>query len=144
MFLRKDEQGLDPRSDQARLQLASDQFLALFLGQATPNAGLLLGRDGPVEALSANNARVADRLCAFDLIQSRASGSYREEHIGVGDLAAVGPVSPVGLSGRSRVEVERDVLHSHPIGLGLAWREGQDIRAPIIGQYLAEDFLPAR
>src|SRR3954470_14714001 len=73
---------------------AAKHRAALVLGQPAPDAGLLAGLQGPLEAVVDDVARTADRLGVIDLEQRRATGADGEEQLRI-FVTAGGAVSPV-------------------------------------------------
>ena len=67
---------------------------AFFLGHATPDAGILAGRERPLEAGPLNLARTADGSRGFDLSKGRAGGPDRKEEFRV-DVSTRGVVTPI-------------------------------------------------
>src|SRR5690242_11162708 len=66
-----------------RHPLAAD-LAALLLGGAAPDARVLVGQEGELQAGLADLALAADGLGVLDLLDRRAGGPDREEQIGVG------------------------------------------------------------
>src|SRR4051794_1469493 len=73
---------------------AAKHRAALVLGEPAPDAGLLAGLEGPLEAVVDDLARTADRLGVIDLEQRGAARADGEEQFGV-FVTAGGAVSPV-------------------------------------------------
>ena len=71
--------------------LAGDVLLAelaaLLLGGAAPDAGVLVGGEGVLEAQALGLALAADGLGVLDLLDGRAGGADREEEVGIGVTA---------------------------------------------------------
>ena len=67
------------------------QLAALLLGGAAPDARVLVGGQGELEAGGLHGALAADGLGRLDLLDGRAGGADREEQVGVG--VAAGGVS---------------------------------------------------
>src|SRR3954452_391415 len=73
---------------------AAKHRAALVLGQHTPDAGLLAGLDGPLEAVVDDVAGTTDSLRVIDLEQRRATGADGEEQLRI-FVTAGGAVSQV-------------------------------------------------
>ena len=65
-------------------QPALAQLAALLLGGAAPDAGLLVGGQGELEALGVHRAHRADPLGRLDLVEGEAGGADGEEEVGIG------------------------------------------------------------
>ena len=70
------------------------QLAALLLGGAAPDAGVLVGGEGELEAGALGVALAADGLGVLDLLDGRAGGADREEEVGIG-VAARGVAAPL-------------------------------------------------
>src|SRR3954452_19434794 len=70
------------------------ELAALLLGGAAPDAGVLVGDEGEVEARRLGEALAADGLGLLDLLDCGTGGADREEEVGVG-VAARGDISPI-------------------------------------------------
>ena len=93
---------------------AATQVAALVLGRATPDARVLVGLEGVLEAVALHRALTTDLLGAVDLHQCVARGAYREEQVGVG-VTADGAPSPRVVSIRQRRDLkpEWSLVHSN-------------------------------
>ena len=66
---------------------------ALLLGESAPDARVLIGVEGELEALGANQALTADLPRLFELEEGKSGGPDREEQLGV-RVAAECLISP--------------------------------------------------
>ncbi len=63
------------------------ELAALLLRRRAPNARLLIGRKGELEARALHLTRPADPFGRFDLLEGQAGRPNREEEVGVGIAA---------------------------------------------------------
>ena len=78
----RDRLGQEARAARRQPRLA--QLAALLLGGAAPDAGLLVGGQGEVEARLLRLAAAADPLGRLDLVDGRTGRADGEEEVGFG------------------------------------------------------------
>src|SRR3954447_8682431 len=94
---------------------------AVLLGGAAPDARVLVGGEGVLEALLTGQALTADGLGGLDLLDRRAGGADGEEEVRV-RVATGGVLTPLIGCKRQRQQVARVERHGSSRGWATAGR----------------------